>query len=65
MTKKDYIKMASQFKEAYILASLPDEREIVRPYLEALIKDFATMLKADNPLFSEEKWNKYIFNSKQ
>jgi len=61
MTKKDYIKMAEQFRGAYNIASMTDHKKIVLPVLQAVINDFGTMLQRDNPLFNWEKWNKAIF----
>ena len=62
MTKKDYIKMADQFRHAYKFAGMLDHKKIVLPVVEAIIRDFGTMLSQDNPHFSWEKWDKAIFS---
>ena len=58
MTKKDYIKIAEQFRGAYTFASLSDHKKIVLPVLRAIIMDFVQMLKADNSHFDWDKWYK-------
>ncbi len=61
MSKKDYIKMATQFRDAYKIAQLTDDKKIVLPYLKAIIEDFGVMLKEDNEHFNIQKWNTFIF----
>ena len=64
MTKKDYIKMADQFRDAINLNKTycpPDCKTTVIQTIEAIVRDFAVMLHHDNSKFNVDRWNKYIF----
>lgn len=65
MTKKDYILIADQLKEAYNLTEYMQGSVQVKPSdaIKALIKDLAVRLKIENPRFNTNKWNSYIFGS--
>ena len=64
MTKKDYILIGDQFKNAYQLAKLlpPNSNTTPLEVIEAVVKDFCLMLSKDNPRFNTDRFNKHIFS---
>ena len=60
MTKKDYIKIAIQFKNALALSKLSTEKYSIDEVITAIINDFSEMLKEDNQNFDKQKFIEYI-----
>lgn len=54
MTRKDYIKIAQAFNKAY--AELSKGEYSTKEILENLMKEFCSILKADNYNFKQEKF---------
>ncbi len=66
MSKKHYIKFAKFFMEQchaintidFLNGTPGGAKTTIKEYSEAMIKDFAKLLQADNPLFDEQRFLK-------
>lgn len=56
MTKKDFELIARQLYQSLYVADMSDNRKVLKPYIEAMSRDFADALQHTNPLFDRRRF---------